>query len=103
MIDWDRVNELQDEVGEEDFAEVVELFLSEVEERLKLLDQNKPPNEIEEDMHFLKGSALNLGFSGLASFCQERETLAASGAPVDGIAQTHEVYANSKSAFLERM
>lgn len=26
MIDWDRVEELRHEVGEDDFAEVVELF-----------------------------------------------------------------------------
>ena len=32
MIDWSRVNELRDEVGAEDFEEVVELFLEEVEE-----------------------------------------------------------------------
>ena len=31
MIDWSRVSELREEVGEEDFAEVVELFLDEVD------------------------------------------------------------------------
>ena len=30
MIDWQRVNELRDEVGAEDFEEVVDLFLEEV-------------------------------------------------------------------------
>ena len=34
MIEWDRVAELRDEVGAEDFAEVVELFLDEVEATL---------------------------------------------------------------------
>ena len=32
MIDWKRVRELRDEIGEEDFSEVVDLFLEEVEE-----------------------------------------------------------------------
>lgn len=32
MINWKRVNELRDEIGPEDFAEVVELFLEEVEQ-----------------------------------------------------------------------
>jgi len=31
MIDWGRLNTLRDEVGEEDFEEVVDLFLDEVE------------------------------------------------------------------------
>jgi hypothetical protein len=30
MIDWDRVQELRDEIGAEAFGEVVELFLEEV-------------------------------------------------------------------------
>ena len=34
MIDWDRVNALRDEVGPEAFAEVVELFLEEVDEKV---------------------------------------------------------------------
>ena len=32
MISWERVNELRDEVGQEDFLEVVEIFLEEVDE-----------------------------------------------------------------------
>ena len=34
MIDWDRVSELRDEVGAEDFLEVVEMFLDEVNEEI---------------------------------------------------------------------
>ena len=30
MIDWPRVKELKDEIGAEDFGEVVDLFLEEV-------------------------------------------------------------------------
>ena len=37
MIDWTRVSELRDEVGAEDFDEVVELFLEEVDEAIKIL------------------------------------------------------------------
>ena len=37
MIDWARVSELRDEVGAEDFDEVVELFLEEVEEAIAAL------------------------------------------------------------------
>ena len=35
MIDWPRVTELREEVGAEDFEEVVEIFLEEVEERIE--------------------------------------------------------------------
>ena len=34
MIDWASVSELRDEVGAEDFDEVVELFLEEVDEAI---------------------------------------------------------------------
>ena len=37
MIDWSRVHELVDEIGAEDFGEVVELFLAEVETAIDLL------------------------------------------------------------------
>lgn len=37
MIDWARVSERRDEVGEEDFDEVVELFLEEVDEAIAAL------------------------------------------------------------------
>ena len=30
MIDWTRIKQLRDEIGEEDFPEVVEIFIEEV-------------------------------------------------------------------------
>ena len=38
MIDWDRVSELREEIGAEDYEEVAELFLMEVEDTLAQLD-----------------------------------------------------------------
>lgn len=71
MIDWERVAELQEEVGTEDFYEVVELFFEEVEEALdRLVTQNVATAE---SLHFLKGSALNLGFEELAALCKVAE------------------------------
>ena len=66
MIDWSRVQELRREIGEEGFAEVVELFLDEVETVIGRLAAGSG-NISAEDMHFLKGSALNLGLQNLAS------------------------------------
>ncbi len=79
MISWDRVNELRDEIGEEDFAEVAEMFLEEVEEVIQRLKTSPVPSRFEEDLHFLKGSALNLGFRALSDLCQEGERQAAHG------------------------
>ncbi|MFV2034601.1 MAG: Hpt domain-containing protein [Halocynthiibacter sp.] len=101
MIDWDRVAELRNEVGEEDFFEVVGLFFEESDEvadRLKLAPDRR---RFEEDMHFLKGSALSLGFRALSEICQYGEKAAAAGRPelVD-LPRVIAIYENSKIEFL---
>ena len=40
MIHWPRVVELRDEVGPEDFDEVVDLFIEEVQEVIERLQQS---------------------------------------------------------------
>ena len=99
MIDWSRVQELRREIGEEGFAEVVELFLDEVETVIGRLAAGSG-NISAEDMHFLKGSALNLGFRELAALCQdgERHCNAGQGAAVD-LAPLLRLYRESKAAF----
>lgn len=79
MIDWSKVTELRDEIGAEDFGDVVELFLSEVEERLSQMAASPAQSMPEDDLHFLKGSALNLGFETFANLCQNGETAAKTG------------------------
>ena len=79
MIDWDRVIELREEVGAEDFDEVVELFMDEVEGVLKRLRDAPDPATFEDDFHFLKGSALNLGFRDFAAICLAAEVASAAG------------------------
>ncbi|MGB0901097.1 Hpt domain-containing protein [Halocynthiibacter sp.] len=103
MIDWARVEELKQEVGEDDFAEVVELFLEEVEETITRLKTEPDPNNLEDDMHFLKGSALNLGFAQFSDICQAGETAAANGqADLISLPDVFTSYDNSKSEFLAR-
>lgn len=100
MIDWDRVNELKDEIGEDDFAEVAEMFLSEVDEVIERLTTAPNPGAYEADMHFIKSSALNLGFSDLSVLCQARERQAAAGqADSVDLAPVFASYAASKAAF----
>lgn len=72
MINQSRINELREEVGEDDLLEVVDIFCEEVEEVLSDLDQAPPP-EIPGKLHFLKGSALNIGFDQLSEMCRQQE------------------------------
>lgn len=78
MIDLERVAELRRELGDEDFPEVAELFQAEVEESLEKL-RTADEDEARARLHFLKGSALNLGFAALAQACDAQPP----GAPVD--------------------
>ena len=104
MIDWKRVEELKQEVGDEDFAEVVVLFLEEVEETIARMKATPSPNTLEEDMHFLKGSAMNLGFSQFTGLCQAGETAAANGdTSTVSLPEIFSCYDGSRAEFLARM
>lgn len=65
MIDWARVRELQDEIGADDFGEIVEVFMEEVEAAIGALPDADKGSELEELMHLIKGCAWNLGFREL--------------------------------------
>lgn len=102
MIDWDRVAALREEVGLEDFDEVVELFLQEVDEEIETLSGIAPQDGLAEKLHFLKGSALSLGFRDFSNLCQhgESDLTADPSAPVD-LQALQSSYQSSRSAFLE--
>lgn len=78
MIDWKRVHSLREELGEADFASVIELFLDEVEGIVMRLGHGDP-DQLENDLHFLKGSAANLGFTAFGRLCQQGEVEARNG------------------------
>jgi HPt (histidine-containing phosphotransfer) domain-containing protein len=79
MIDWDRVKDLKSEIGEDSFDEIIELFLEETDEVVARLTKENGASALEADLHFLKGSALNIGFSEFARLCQEGERSASMG------------------------
>jgi len=79
MIDWQRVNTLREEIGDDDFEEVVPLFLEEVSEITDSLRDAPDLSRLEHDLHALKGSALNLGFAEFSTLCHEGEAMAAAG------------------------
>lgn len=79
MIDWRKVSELNRDIGPEDFSEVVELFLEEVDEVIAEIGKGVDEEKLEAKLHFLKGSALNLGFDVFSRLCAEGEASAAAG------------------------
>ena len=79
MIDWKRVNELKDEIGLDGFAEVADMFLEEADAAVLALADAVRAEDVEAQLHFLKGSALNLGLADLAGICHAGERQAASG------------------------
>lgn len=101
MIDWRKAEELRSEVGAKDFPEVFELFVAEVETAIARLRPGLPDAAIENDMHFIKGSAWNLGFTALGELCQSGERCAR-----DGNAQSVDLdavrlcYIDSKAEFI---
>ncbi len=100
MIHWPRVRQLRDEVGADEFDEVVEIFLDEVQEVIARVHADTARQDLEQNLHFLKGSALSLGFEVFSKLCQDGERLAASGeaAKVD-LSEILAVFAASKSVF----
>ncbi len=101
MIDWSRVKQLQEEVGAEDFDEVVDLFLEEVEGVMERLADLADRSQLGQDLHFLKGSALSLGFKAFSDFCHHGEITAETGeADSIDVVQIIQCYADSKKVFL---
>jgi HPt (histidine-containing phosphotransfer) domain-containing protein len=102
MLDWDRIGSLRDEIGTEDFAEVVTLFFEEAESAVARLREPGSTASRESDLHFLKGCALNLGFSRLGDLCERAERRAASDAVDDAqILAVIVCYEASRAAFDE--
>ena len=77
------------------------MFLEEAEEAVQALIRGLPPDAIESQLHFLKGSALNLGLAELAALCQDGERKAAQGlgAEVD-TDRVADVYAASRAELM---
>ena len=98
MIDWNRVSELREEVGEADFGEVLDMFFEEVAAVLEELGSGST-DATKSELHFLKGSAMNIGMSDVSSLCREFETaLAADPKEVVDIDAIRQAFLASKEA-----
>lgn len=96
MIDRARLNELRNEIGAEDLSEVAAIFLDETDEAMALLLQ-LPPDALSAQLHFLKGSALNMGLRLFAELCHQAEAQATT---LD-LGRLSAAYAASKAVFLQ--
>lgn len=102
MIDWDHVDQLRQELGWDEFSQVVTLFLEEVQQAFDSLGRTTDIAQMRSDLHFLKGAALNLGFRDLAALCQQDEArLAAGRASAIDMASIIDCFTQSRATFLE--
>lgn len=77
MIDQSRLDELANDFGEEDLAEIIEVFLAETWEAIDSLDgkvETLSESDRREQFHFLKGCARNIGATGFGDLCEEWES-----------------------------
>lgn len=103
MLDWNRINELRDEVGDAEFQLILEMFLDEVEEVMMRLSHDNP-GKLETDLHFLKGCAWNLGFSAFGALCNEGEREISDDKSVCiGIEELMACYSESKMALMRSL
>ncbi|WP_081536067.1 Hpt domain-containing protein [Rhodovulum sp. P5] len=102
MIDWARIDELRSEVGEDAFGEVLDLFLEEVDEVIARLPQTTDPETLAGELHFVRGSALNLGLRDFCGLCRDIEDRLAGGQPVE-LGPLVTCYAESKDCLLDRI
>ena len=73
MINWDRISELQAEVGEDGIADIIEIFLEEMDEGLEGLAKADQASDVLDRLHFLKGSAQNIGLDTMSALCARFE------------------------------
>lgn len=103
MIDWEQIRQLEEDMGAEDLGDIVEVFLSEVEAALSDVARNPPtePEDMAARMHFLKGSAYNLGFEAFGSYCAKAEEAAHAGNTSEvSVTKARRLYSESKEIFL---
>lgn len=103
MINWDQVKQLEEDIGAEDFGDVVVMFIEEVDEAVDTLrtDPQLSDDDLAAAMHFLKGSAANLGLTDFAGYCSDSEKKAQSGESAQvNLSTVVTLYDQSKVLFL---
>ena len=70
MLDLPRIETLRHELGEVVFSEVASDFLMEVDGVMANIGHAGSAASLIEDLHFVRGSAMALGFTALALLCE---------------------------------
>ena len=90
MVDWKRIDALREEVGKEALPEIVALFLEETGEAVDglraIVSGARTPGDpaaMSARMHFLAGSAGQLGLPRMHALAAAAEEAAAAGRTVD--------------------
>jgi HPt (histidine-containing phosphotransfer) domain-containing protein len=73
VIDWEQVATLQTAVGRDDFSTIMRVFFKEVEEANAQLTMGVTTDQFRDILHFVKGSALSVGFVELSEQCAQAE------------------------------
>lgn len=79
MIDENSLKTLENEIGSEDFEEVVHLFIAEMDEAMSQIDQSQQAGTLSDTFHFLKGASLNLGLTDFSALCVSGEVATKEG------------------------
>ncbi|MGB3406476.1 MAG: hypothetical protein WBA67_03195 [Jannaschia sp.] len=67
MVDEDRISDLRHEIGEEDLAIVLGMFLSEAQRMIDAIATGLSDDAHARATHFLRSGALNIGFVAFAA------------------------------------
>ena len=73
MLDLDQLETLRAEIGDDGFAEVAALLVSEIADGIETLGTLTTEADLSAQFHYLKGSALNRGFRDFAALCARGE------------------------------
>lgn len=106
IIDSTQVETLR-QLFNDEFKQLVQTFLSEFEEKEKILNQAIQSNDLEtivKTAHFLKGSSVNIGATMLGNCCRDIEMAGKQNdlnAVKTQVTQLQKIYPETKKAFLE--
>jgi HPt (histidine-containing phosphotransfer) domain-containing protein len=69
MINWQRISELEADIGEDEVDEVLSLFLEEMDEVVEIFASASATIDLPAQLHLLKGMAWNVGFVDVGDVC----------------------------------
>ena len=107
MIDWNRIAELRADVGDDALAEVVAVFVEEMDATVACLRGLPDSVALADELHLLKGASSNLGLGALSALADTGETIARAGQGAaelgDVVAQIETLYASSRADLMRAL